>query len=198
MVIYLLRHGDVEGGRILKGDMDLPLSAAGQAQAWYWQGYFAHTPLTAVYTSRLSRTMETAEIILRNREVLPQAEAAFNEMHLGLWQGLRKQEVQKNFPGQWEARGADPAGYQPPQGESFNQLALRVMPIFSDILSSQPNDAHLLFVLHSAVIRVITAQCLGLSLSHILQLQLDLAGLAILDGSLPLLNLVHWNIRPEL
>ncbi|MEK7544346.1 MAG: histidine phosphatase family protein [Patescibacteria group bacterium] len=63
--IYLLRHGDYENPlNIFHGRLPgFPLSALGHEQAKRLGESMAHVPIAAVYTSRLTRTYQTAQAI---------------------------------------------------------------------------------------------------------------------------------------
>ena len=64
-MIYLLRHGEVEGAstRRFIGHLDVPLSAEGERQCAVQAERLRATKLTAVFSSDLGRSRRSAEII---------------------------------------------------------------------------------------------------------------------------------------
>jgi broad specificity phosphatase PhoE len=60
----------------------------------------------------------------------------------------------------YERRGASPADYRPPGGESFNDLAARVLPLFEEIVHD--STGNLLIVGHAVDNRIILCHLLNL------------------------------------
>ena len=169
--IGLLRHGETEGqggGRLL-GQADVPLSETGLRQARWWREEFARMPFERCCCSDLARARRTAEIVAESMscavEVLPE----LREIHLGEWEGLTRAEICARFPGQWEERGRNLAGYRPAGGESFEDLSARVVPAFERIRRGLPGNA--LIVSHAGVNRIILCHVLGMPLRHLFRLE---------------------------
>ena len=77
--IYLVRHGRTrsnEEGRF-QGWEDHPLSPVGQEQALSLKKRARDLMVTALYTSDLMRTKETARPLAEEKHLVPQALAAF-------------------------------------------------------------------------------------------------------------------------
>lgn len=113
--IYLIRHGQPEfpgGERMCLGTTDLPLSEAGRQQAREMARKLP--PVTAVYASALSRAVETARFLEHPVTILP----GLGEIYQGLWDGLTFQEIRREYPRLYEARGNNrdlpPPGSEPP------------------------------------------------------------------------------------
>ncbi len=64
-MIYLLRHGEIEGAEVKRfiGQTDVPLNETGIKQAYFWKKELGHIKFSKVYSSDLSRTVETAKIV---------------------------------------------------------------------------------------------------------------------------------------
>lgn len=100
--VYLIRHGlpDFPGGkRMCLGTTDIPMGAEGLAQA---QAMAAKLPpVTAVFSSPLTRAVQTAEAIGMPITVLED----LREMHAGEWDGLTFDEIRLRYPALYAARG---------------------------------------------------------------------------------------------
>ena len=68
--IYLIRHGEIAGSGEFRynGQTDVPLTPKGLDQYRLLAKRLKDTPVSACYTSDLSRCAQGAEIICRNRE----------------------------------------------------------------------------------------------------------------------------------
>ena len=114
--VYLIRHchpAIPAGVRMCLGRTDLPLSSRGLSEAQALGERFRQIPLSAVFTSPLTRCVETARCLSDTPVVL----AGLEELDAGLWDGLTFDEIQARDPDLYHARGADPT-LLPPEGES--------------------------------------------------------------------------------
>ncbi len=193
-MIYLLRHGEIEQSspRRFVGRRELPLTEQGRSQAAQWGRRWQGMAFQAVYSSPLARCQESAALAAPGREVL--VEPDWEEISLGAWEGLSVEEVRQRFPGEYEARGADLAGHRPSGGESFVEAAARVAPLL-EALAESPGPV--LVVAHSGVIRAGLCTLLGLPLANLLRLELDYAGLCLLERGPRGWRLHGFNLRPE-
>lgn len=140
--LLLMRHGQIlqrpagpDGTHRYVGNTDIPLDDTGRAQAREAARLFTGLPVRLAVSSDLSRSVETAELALAGVSQAPELvhQPALREISLGQWQGLYPAEVRQRYPGCWEARGADLAGYRPPEGENFEDVAGRALPALVDI-----------------------------------------------------------------
>ncbi|BEQ14153.1 histidine phosphatase family protein [Desulfoferula mesophila] len=193
-MIYLLRHGEItqSSPRRFVGRRDLPLTERGRTQAAQWGERLRGTVFQAVYTSPLSRCRESARLAAPGREIA--VEPGWIEISLGAWEGLSVDEVRERFPGEYEARGQDLAGHRPQDGESFADVAERVTPLL-EALAQGPEPV--LVVAHSGVIRAGLCGLLGLPLDNLLRLDLDYAGMCLVEQGRQGWRLHGFNLRPE-
>lgn len=213
VVLLLLRHGQIVqhiGHRRFVGCSEVPLDDTGKAQARAAGVALADLgraglALRHVFSSDLSRSVDTAEIAIRSATagLAPCPEAVrlpeLREICLGDWQGLSKLEVEARFPGQLERRGADLAGYRPPGGESFADLSARVLPALDRLcqIILDAGSRLALVVAHGGVNRAILCAALGLPLAQVLRLPQDYARLNILVWRPDGLAVRAVNLAPE-
>lgn len=179
-LLYLARHGEHEladGPRRYIGQLDVPLSAEGARQAGGLGRMLTRAELTAIFCSDLQRARRTAEIVAQRRcaagqpALQPQARADLREISLGAWEGLTQDEVRRRYPGEFQARGENLAGYRPPGGESFAECGRRVLTALEAILAS--TQGNVLVVAHAGVNLTLFCHWLGMPLQNLFRIRQD-------------------------
>jgi broad specificity phosphatase PhoE len=138
--LYLVRHGEtpwnVEGR--YQGQLDPPLTEKGRQQAETTADQLAKLGIEAIYSSDLARAQQTA-LALVNRTGLPlRLDPRLREIHQGDWQGVLIGDIRANWPEEIHGWETDPWQYQPPGGESLQQLQTRVLAAISEITARHP------------------------------------------------------------
>lgn len=119
--VYLIRHGlpDFPGGqRMCLGTTDIPMGEEGIAQARHMAAQLP--PVTAVFSSPLTRAIQTAEAIGMPVTVLDD----LREMHAGDWDGLTFGQIRQQYPELYAARANDMT-IPLPGGEDHAQALVR-------------------------------------------------------------------------
>jgi broad specificity phosphatase PhoE len=170
--VLLIRHGlvseDAED-RFL-GAADAPMSPAGEAQIHELSACLRPrvTP-DAIYCSDLSRSRRTAELIANGAAISIRVRPALREIDMGDWQGLSRREVAARRPADYAARGRDIVNFRPPGGESFADLAARVLPCWREIV--EDDETQVVAVAgHAGVNRVILCHLLGAPLANLFRI----------------------------
>jgi probable phosphoglycerate mutase len=88
---------------------------------------------------------------------------------MGEWQGLSRREVAKRLPDEYAARGRDIVNFRPPGGESFADLAARVLPCWRDIVADGETQV-VAIAGHAGVNRVILCHLLGAPLANLFRI----------------------------
>ena len=197
MKILLARHGETPWnaeGRY-QGQIDIPLSEIGEAQARALGARLAEVPITRAVASPLSRAARTAELALgAGRAGSLRHDPGLLEIAHGEWEGLLASEIAARDPERLAAWRAAPDSVQMPGGESIAEVAARAWPAFARACDGL--DAHdtVLVVAHDAVNRCLLCQVLGLPLSHMWHFRQAPATLNLLEGtSVDTLELVRLN-----
>jgi alpha-ribazole phosphatase len=138
--LYLVRHGqtdwNVEGR--YQGQTDLPLNAAGRAQAARLSHELAGVRFTAAYSSDLTRAVETAEILVAPRSLPVRLDPRLREINLGAWEGQLMTDIAARYPADWAERLRDPVNAHAPGGETVAQVALRIAQAATAIRRAHP------------------------------------------------------------
>jgi len=198
-VIYLLRHGEVEGAstRRFIGHLDVPLSAEGERQCAAQAERLRATKLTAVFSSDLGRSRRSAEIIGAPHGLIPNVVPALREMDMGRWDGLTASQIREREPeafADWMARIGE---FPFPEGESVPDLLARVAPAFDAIVAAHAGRP-IAIVAHGGPNRALLCRALGLPLARLLAFGQDYAALSILEEASGGWALRRLNERPML
>ena len=101
---YLIRHGlpeFPEGKKMCLGTTDIPMGQAGLQQAAAMAAKLP--PVTAVFSSPLTRALQTARAIGPEVAVLD----GLKELHAGQWDGLTFDQIKLRYPELYNARSFD-------------------------------------------------------------------------------------------
>ena len=161
--VYIVRHGTTDwnqSGRI-QGHSDPPLNAAGRTQAYLVSQRLRQLGATALYSSDLQRTYETAQIIGQATGLRVIQKTGLREMHFGRWQGWTLQQIRDQDPTGYAARRAQPYDVPPPGGETWRRFYDRAVRAVEEILLSTAAE-RLIVVTHSGVCTVLGLRALGL------------------------------------
>ena len=135
-LLVVVRSGTTDydlQGRI-RGNLDIPLSAAGLAAAAATARDLAAAPLVALYASPARCAAETAAVIGAALDITPRRVAGLANVDLGLWQGMLVKEIRRRQPRlarHWED---DPWSVVPPDGEALADARARVAVAIERIL----------------------------------------------------------------
>lgn len=179
--IYLIRHGEIPQAtpRRFIGQRDLPLTDRGKEQIARLAPMLAARSVERVFCSPLTRCLDSARIICLRLGCRPDIQPALKEICLGGWEGLRVSDVRAHYPGAYEARGLDVAGFRPSGGESFSDLQKRVWPAF-EIIVAETKTATVV-VAHAGVNRVIICTVLGIPLANLFRIEQNYGCLNVIE-----------------
>lgn len=145
--LYLVRHGETSWnleGRY-QGHLDPPLTERGQRQAEATAEQLAPLGLAAIYSSDLTRAYQTA-VALAEKTGLPiQTDPRLREIDQGAWQGVLIGEIRTRWPDEIQGWETQPWRYQPPEGESLQQLQTRLFAAIDDIVARHPEEPVAIF-----------------------------------------------------
>ena len=154
--IYLIRHGESELNRDkrVSGQLNPPLSHEGIQESLALADQLHEIGLTAIYTSSLMRTIETARPTADTHGLPIHTKEALNELHLGVLQGRHRDDRDPEARSLWEERKKDKIHYRVPGGETFAELAERVIRCLDEILATEAGGT-ILIVGHRATNRAL-------------------------------------------
>jgi probable phosphoglycerate mutase len=178
--LILVRHGETEytARKLYSGRGDAALTSRGLAQARAAAERVG--PVAAVVTSPLSRCSRTAELIAEAAGGVPvRVEPDLVECDFGAWEGLSFAQVQEGWPDQMRAWLASPA-VAPPDGESFDEVALRVNRAVERLRAEYPGE-RVAVVSHVSPIKLILRDALAAGPAFLHRCYLEPAGVSTVD-----------------
>jgi len=160
--LYLVRHGATQltAEDRFSGAIGVELSDEGRRQVRALAERLAEQKISAVYSSPLSRTVETASILAVPHRLDPIHRDGLKEISHGRWEGLTRREVEERFPGEYPAWEADPFTFAPVGGESGLAVLARALPIIREIVVAHAGQ-NVLVVSHKATLRLLISSLLG-------------------------------------
>lgn len=183
--IYIARHGQTESNlrHACIGLKDVPLTDTGKEQAHSLAERLAHISFEAIYTSPLSRAVDTAmPVAAFNKNTPLTMNYGIIERDFGKWDDLSFDEIESKYPNEFKAWRQDKISYTPPGGESVSAMYGRAAAAMTRILN-QHSGGNILIVSHLAVSRTILAFLLGLPPEHSQCFFLDNAKAAVIEHS---------------
>lgn len=160
--LYLVRHGQSAGnaeGRF-GGHGPTPLSTLGEEQARITAKLLAKEGIQAIYSSDLSRAVQTAQPLADLLDLPIVSTPAFRERHVGVLEGLTFDESRVAHPRDYYALVNRNIQHVITKGESYRHLLRRVTGELRNILRTHQGEKVVIFS-HTGAICFITLHLLG-------------------------------------
>jgi probable phosphoglycerate mutase len=203
--ILIARHGNnfEPGDTVLRvgAHTDLPLSSSGREQAKNLGNFLKTNKIhpSAVFTSNLIRTKETAEIALQaaGLNITPEAKAIFNEIDYGPDEGKPEEEViariGKPALDEWES-----AAFVPPDWKvDVDQIIQNWRDFAAEVLSKYAGQT-VLVITSNGIARFapyLTHNFFSFSQTH--KIKLSTGALGSLSYSGDNWKIDYWNEKPQ-
>ncbi len=181
IIVDLLRHGEPEGGEVLRGRIDHRLSEKGWSQmqkAAALSAELTQSPVTPAWThiisSPLQRCRTFAEHLAKETGLDLQVLQQWQEIDYGDWDGMPLTDWREQAASQLKAFRKDLSKLAPPNGEDYLSFKDRVLDAWREI-ARLPHDSHVLIVTHGGVLRVVLPTVLGMPLNRSYPLHIPFA-----------------------
>ncbi len=182
ITVYLVRHGQTAWNReeVFRGRADIPLNEVGRKEALLTGQYLRGARVDSVYSSPLSRAVETAEAIARyqGKEVLISDDLI--DIDFGRWQGASHEVVKDRYEGQYRQWIDTPHLVRFPGGESLEDVRERALRVIHEV-KTEHTDETLVMVSHRVVNKTMLCGLLGLDNSHFWQIGQDTGCINVLE-----------------
>lgn len=161
-VLLLIRHAhtDAVGVYLAGRTHDVRLSPLGRAQAARLAHALRRTSLDAIYSSPLTRAIDTARAIAAGRNLRVRVADDLNEVDFGQWSGRAFADLESRP--EWQTYNAARSWAPVPGGEDAAALTARTIAALDRIHAAHPGDT-VAVVSHAEVIRAAVLHWRGLS-----------------------------------
>lgn len=182
--LILLRHGvtDQTVNKVFSGKTganpglnDLGRSQAGQAADWIQR----HGGVSAIISSPLARTRETAEIVAQRTGLKTGEDADIAEASFGQWDGYSFAQIMERWPAELQ-KWLDSSAIAPPGGESFDDVADRVARARTRIVTAHPGST-VVVVSHVTPIKLLVRHALDAPMPVIHRMELAPASVTTIN-----------------
>lgn len=162
MRIYVVRHGQTAWNvmGLAGGHQDVPLDAAGRAQANALGARFRTVEIDRILSSDLERCLETAEAIAGQRPIPIETDRRLRERSMGDYEGRLHEELVEALQRIAEREGTTFFEARPPNGESLLDVWLRLRPVVDELRES---EGRTVVVTHGGTGTLLLAGLLGMA-----------------------------------
>lgn len=180
--IYLIRHGESEWNKLSKvqGQQNAMLTDFGREQAKKLGNRLIEENIDIIYSSNLSRALETATIIsnIINRPLIKSE--GIREMNFGIWEGLTLKEIQDKYKEEYQIWMKEPEKLKLEGAETLEMLKNRLMG-FVNKLIVENNGKNIAIVSHGAALKIIILNLLGMGNSFYKNISLKNVSLSLIE-----------------
>ena len=180
--LLLIRHGIndyVESNRLAGWLPGVHLNQRGREQVAALGRRLADAPITAIYSSPLERTMETAEAVRGERSLVISALEEIGEGKCGDWTGLHIDEKLRSSA-LWREMEIHPSTARYPGGESLVEMQMRMVMAIETIRRNHVGET-IAVVSHADPLRSAIAHYLGLHLDMFQRMQIQPASISEIE-----------------
>lgn len=190
MKIYMVRHGmpvGAEKGRRYLGVTDEPLCKEGKMQAdaaGQLLSQLEPSGKIRIVSSTLTRSIQTAKIINEHLGCdFIEIDDELREIDLGEWDGRYSEDIRREFPEEYEARGKDLWNHRTPGGETFAETGERFRDALYEIVKWSGNDEVIVIVSHAGAINAGLSLMTDLTFEEMRAFRLPYAGIIAVQGN---------------
>ncbi|WP_126443982.1 histidine phosphatase family protein [Sulfuricystis multivorans] len=197
--LCLIRHGETDwnAGRRIQGQLDIPLSALGHAQARATANALKDEGFAAIYSSDLARARQTAEATAHLAKVSLHLYPGVRERHYGIFQGLTYAECEARHPAAYARHKARDPRFVPEGGESLLDFAARLSAAIDAIVRRHPGEAVAIFT-HGGVLDIVYRQATGRPLESPRDFTIPNCGINWIEIDAGCWTLLSWGEREHL
>lgn len=181
----LIRHGETKWNREgrLMGITDIPLTAEGKRQAAKVAKHLQTYPLDVIFSSPLTRTIQTSHAIHRFHAKIPLLiDANLRERDFGNIEGLIYEEINQRHPELIYSESWKYRHFRPKGGESLADLESRADRFLSSVLPLY-SEKKVAVISHGTFLRVLICRILAIPLMDYSHLRMDNTAVTILEHS---------------
>ena len=179
--LFLIRHGATEQSEEPRyvGRLDIGLSVKGRGQAKLVAERLRGESIETIFSSPLSRSLETAKAIAQNQQLEVEVVQGLSEIDFGQWEGLTFEQIGIKSPEQVNSWLERPEDFVFPGGESVKAFHERVIEAVEKhvLIAAGPT----IVVGHGGSLRAIICHLCRWPVKNFFSFTLDCTGVSILE-----------------
>lgn len=170
--MLLIRHGanDWVHGRLAGRIPGIHLNETGRQQAQAVAQRLRDIPLAAVYASPLDRTLETAQAIVHERDIVITQVPDLREVDYGEWQGAELKVLYEHKL--WPGVQHYPSGTRFPGGETLGEAQMRMVQALERVRAPHGERDVIAVVSHADLIKLACAYYIGMHMDLFQRLEI--------------------------
>ena len=165
MKLYFARHGETDWNvaKRIQGSTDTPLNEKGYAQAKKLAENLSvqQVKLYKIFSSNQKRAYETAKVVGDYYHIPVEKKSGLEEINFGTWEGHTWEEVEEQFPTQFQEWHDHRRYTKAPQGESYQDVLVRVVHALDCIIGETKTygtqEKNILILSHGSVLTILSA-----------------------------------------
>ena len=163
----ILIEGKENKAKVFTGQYDAPLDELGHKQAACTAEYLVNTyRIDAVYSSDLSRALDTARPTAVKLGLPIQLVPEIRELDVGRWQQISHMEAERLYPEEYHIWRTNIVFAQCPGGESYAIMQQRCEKAFARIAAENEGKTVAVFT-HGGALRALVCSWLGFGLEKV-------------------------------
>lgn len=145
--VIVVRHGESLSNlnKTFTGQWDVPLTELGHIQARNTAEFLKDYHIDAIYSSDLTRAIQTAQPTADQRDLTIVPDARLREIHGGDWQGRPGAVIAEMYPESHTVWKKDIENSCPGGVESYRQVSARMHEFFEEILKKHRGECVAVF-----------------------------------------------------
>jgi broad specificity phosphatase PhoE len=183
MTWFILRHGEKEEGEFRNPQLplnDQPISQVGQEQARNLRRFFADREIAHIYVSAYQRTGQTIAYVAEHFGLTPVVDERLNEINIGDFENATAEEIQENFPTEWQAYRERRDDFRFPKGESGGEALMRVVEFLEEKQELHGKE-NVIAVCHDGLLRTLMCHVIGIPVYKRWGFRADTCGITELE-----------------
>jgi probable phosphoglycerate mutase len=190
--LILVRHGQTDDNAAVRHQVyTSPLSELGRAQARLVAERLRNVKADALYTSDLTRALQTAEPISIATGLAPRLDARLREHDVGDAKGLTPEEALAKYGDVYARSRADDFDVELPHGESRRKLLARAAAAVTEIATAHAGG-RVIVVTHGGTLRCVLMHALAIPESHFPRIDTPNTGVNVFRFAGGTFDLVTW------
>jgi len=166
--LILMRHGKTtyKDGGVFAGITNFPLDKEGAEMAKDIAKTLKDEKITAVYSSMLTRSYDTAKPIADQFNLSVEKTKEFNELDFGIFEGLPLDKVKERFSDVLEKRNENKWEFVIPQGESYKEGAERSYSKLLELIKKHDGQTFVV-ICHGCIIKALLVMLTGKTFAQV-------------------------------